>query len=420
MLKELKQDHDDSNTDFSTENTEERNVDKIIKNGLNSLDDDSKNTINENSNEVIDDQSSKSSVNNNDINIDLEIKSDSDIVSAWNSIGKPTASFIEILIEKLNEVSTIVEENTLGLGEKFKEIASNTNEQSKIIKDVVERSGIIELDDKKITMEEFSELLSYSLNNAIEKILFISKEAISMVYSLDDAMSAIVDIESFNGRIQSINKQANLLSLNATIEAARAGEAGKGFAVVAEEVRMISRDINMLSFEMDQKIQQVSTSVKNGYNVLQGVATTDMSDSITTKDALDNMMETLLSQSAIFQKILDDASKSTEEAATNISYMTVNMQFQDRVSQYIDAMVLTLETIHNTMDNIDKNNLINNSFDEKIRDNIVDKILSQIKLNDLKHDFANHLVKSGVSLKDNNFLTNIPDEGDEEDDIELF
>ena len=85
-----------------------------------------------------------------------------------------------------------------------------------------------------------------------------------MVYSLDDAIEAIREIEKFNGRIQAINKQTNLLSLNATIESVRACEAGKGFAVVSDEVRSVSKEINILSVEMSEKIGQVGNSVRKG------------------------------------------------------------------------------------------------------------------------------------------------------------
>lgn len=95
------------------------------------------------------------------------------------------------------------------------------------------------------------QLINKAMDDATSKILFVSKEAMSMVYGLEEAKHNLDSTENFITQINKITKQTNLLALNATIEAARAGEAGKGFEVVAG-ISQLSKEIAILSMEMSE------------------------------------------------------------------------------------------------------------------------------------------------------------------------
>lgn len=336
----------------------------------------------------------------------------------WDKIYLPIISSIDLTISKLKELSAVVEESTISINDQFVTLAKSSQEQSKVVETVIEKSEVLDVNGEKIRMTEFYELFNKAFAGAVEKIMFVSQKSMYMVYSLDDAMKSIKDIQSFNGKIQAINKQTNLLSLNATIESARAGEAGKGFAVVADEVRHVSKSINKLSDEMSNKISIVTDSVSSGYKVLNEVATTDMSENIAVKRTLDGLMSALLSQTQEFGKILAGTAETSRHISAAISSMVLKMQFQDKTSQYITYLCQMLETIKQMIisfgDSLihDKNDIMLDAY--KTNNEICYNIKDKLVLSELKSSYDVILKTYGIVVETK------AEESSSQDSIELF
>ena len=355
----------------------------------------------------------------------------SGILDNWSSNIAIAVEVIELAKKILPQVTSHVEHNSLKMSKEFKELARSTIEQSDTIGDLANMSTNVEFEGQKASLSDTLKMVDEYLQDAAEKILYVSKRSMSMVYTLDDAIVNLADVESFIGRVQNITKQTNLLSLNATIESARAGEAGKGFGVVAQEVRNLSREISSLSQEMQDKISTVVSSVNSSYSVINEVATIDLSDNLLVKTKIDTVMESLVEQATRTQEILKQDAEISKETSNSISNLIVGMQFQDFTAQYIGSCLSLLNAVSAGQQeslSLYKEEI---NADKPFNDKemlMVNDILSLVGLSDIQMEFINQLrakglmddEKLGEQFKNINFAASDTVDDANEDNVELF
>ncbi|MFW0777080.1 MAG: methyl-accepting chemotaxis protein [Rickettsiales bacterium] len=345
--------------------------------------------------------------------------SNEDMLEKWVLHTTTYLHAVDVLKCQLPKTASLVEDSTKELSAKFMNLAEGAKTQSEQMQHILSLTDSLQLGNERITMQDFTNLFTETLGGSIEKILYVSKHAISMVYLLDEALNSLATIEAFITDIQKINKQANLLALNATIEAARAGEHGEGFSVVADEVKQVSKHINKLSSQMQERIGVVSSSVQDGYGVLKDVATTDMSDIMTAKEKLDLLLDSLVKQNQRFSDVVNNSAKATEEISNNISNMVVGMQFQDRTTQYVENSVNLLEHMENAIRELIQQSKSNIPEMESppIDKQLSEAIFAQFKLSEFAQMFQNSL--EGRELTDTG-KQSTNNESNDEEDIELF
>lgn len=350
------------------------------------------------------------------------IKDQKALLARYNTLLALNAAVSETIAKKMPAVAELVANSTDTLSGQFRSLATQAQGQVDVIRKVVEMANSLEVDGEEISLEDFSEILSETLSNVITVILDISKNAMTMVYGLDDAIMAIEDIEKFIGRIQSINKQTNLLSLNATIESSRAGEAGKGFAVVANEVRSVSKHINTLSDEMREKIDNVSVKVRDGFTILQKIATTDLTPTMGAQDQIQGLMQSMVQRNNDFKAILNETAEQTADVSKTISGMVVNIQFQDRTTQYIwnvmkstNALSAMYQSVNEEPDVAD---LMKHVPEDAMHEAMIETIKQRFELSEFAEQYAKSLESQGYlrsTLKSREGSVKV-----DEDDIELF
>lgn len=349
---------------------------------------------------------------NNDAGLQAAHKS----LAEWLSTMTVYHHAICVLRHQLPKSVKLVEDSTKIMSGNFSNLALEIKKQSEIAAQISELTNAIDLGNEQITLEQFTELFANTLSDSIKKVLFVSKRAISMVYTLDDAMKNIASIETFVTDIKNITKKVNLLALNASIEAARAGEAGKSFAVVANEVREVSNIIKGIADSINSRISSVSDGVKDGYNALKDVTSTDMSQTIIAQDNLSSLMNSMIAQKNKFSEILKDSAKVSSDASNTLSGMVVNLQFQDRTSQYIESSVKLLEYMDMTVSKLLENNiqnfpeLSNVAFDAEL----AKEVSQQFKLSEFSNIFQLSMDGKPLDSKEPSLQIN------ELEDVELF
>lgn len=325
------------------------------------------------------------------------------------------AALLETLCDRLPSTAQTVEDRTCELSERFRVMAQNVQHQGQELKDIIHHATHIMLKDDKVSLSDFLDMFTDLLTDSVEQTLRISKTAMAMVYSMDGAINNLQHVEKFIGNIQHLNNKARILSLNATIEAEHAGEIGKGFGVVAKEMKQMSTEISGLSDDMQQRINTVSSSVREGYSFLQDIADIDMSTQINTKERLDELMQCMLQQSTMFQQKLSESAGQSSLAADNINEMIMGMQFQDRNSQYIDNSVKAIGLLARNIEQEETSERMN-------QQEMIDHLSSCFSLSEFKQQFLHHLRERNLlAQSDHVVLLPAAETSDNADDsVELF
>ncbi len=326
---------------------------------------------------------------------------------------------MQVVIDQLPKVTQMLEAATLDLSTHFKDLAESATTQGAQVKQIAIASQSLQVDGEVISMQEFMALFNQTLQNSIDKILFVSKMAMSMVFSLEGAMTNLNHIEGFVGEIQRINKQTNLLALNATIEAAQAGESARGFVVVATEVKGVSREISKLSNSMYQKITSTVESVRHSFDILREVATTDMSDTILVKERLDKMMAAMITQTNQFGQILDKAAGVSQHISDHIGGMVMGMQFQDRSAQILQHAQAIVQLVSDTITEGPYPTL----GDEQVKQaqaQAIHTLLKAMNLSEFKYAFMNRLEQANMLPPELYHTLHDSHAPKPDDDIELF
>ncbi|AWK87416.1 methyl-accepting chemotaxis protein [Azospirillum thermophilum] len=354
---------------------------------------------------------------------DGRIAVSADLMSTWLGFADVQRRTLDAIQTELGRTSAQVEEATLDLSVRFRQLADKAIEQSERVGEIVSMAGSVAIDGQRVPLDDLVTGMQDMITDMVTNIVTLSRHAMSMVYLLDDVQKDVAELEKSIGDIDAINRQTNFLALNATIEASRAGEAGRTFAVVAQEVRHLSRTTAELAERMRSKVTAVVKGVRNGHDILREIANTDMSPQMLAKERVDKTMDSLVDQTNHFQSVLETAASVSSEMSATIAHVITGMQFQDLTKQRIEAINDSLSVMTVGLAELET----------RTRDEVpphvaareprewLDQLLGRFKLTEMRQRFVRRLLLEGSALDEHGVLDlDAGSPGDAGGDIELF
>ncbi|MBO6795542.1 methyl-accepting chemotaxis protein [Maricaulis sp.] len=290
----------------------------------------------------------------------------------------------------LNETTTDVQAQAHRLSALFTSLTDASNEQTDRLSELVEQISSVEYDGGEVDLVALPRILEESLEEVTERILVLSKQGVSLIYSLDAILEEIDELQSCITEIEAINRQTRLLSLNAQIEAGRAGDAGAGFQVVSTEMHTLSRRIDALSEKMrgstaivTRSIKEVISSIRTEYEELSEIGAMDLTQQIDAKEHLEILLNALVARNDEIHGVLGHSTDTARRISDEIREVVMAMQFQDRMKQRTDAIVKALDAVAHFLD--DHPDLVS---DESGCDTLKKNILDSITLSDVRREFG--------------------------------
>ena len=176
----------------------------------------------------------------------------------------------------------------------------------------------------------------------LDRVLAGLNAALAEKQSLSQAVARLAQVTEELMRMASevgeIAKQTNLLALNAAIEAARAGEVGRGFAVVADEVRKLSDLSGATGERIRAKVESAHAAMAEALAAAEHMA---RGDAVLVRDS-EAAIGSVVGRFDRVGSAMTQAARALEEDSAavqaRIEGVLVQLQFQDRVSQILEAV----------------------------------------------------------------------------------
>lgn len=236
----------------------------------------------------------------------------------------------------LEQIHGLVRDAIQSLNESFNGMDRATDEQERLARAVIERTG------GESTIEEFgiSEFVAETesfLNNYVDLIVDMSRRSVKTVTRIDDILTQVNRINHLLSDLKGIADQTDLLALNASIEAARAGESGRGFSVVAEEVRKLAEKSNSFNQQIADEVSGINELVDVTRREVGEMASTDMNVTLSTKEQISSMMDTLKNLDKEVEEQVTKISGVSRDIDSHVADAVRALQFEDIVTQLVES-----------------------------------------------------------------------------------
>jgi methyl-accepting chemotaxis protein len=268
-----------------------------------------------------------------------------DLLRRWLELSELDRRAFIAMARELTSSSSVIEQSAIDLSERFQNLAEHARGQMARVESVIAIAQSIKVDGQEVALSEATGFIENILIKVIDTVLAVSKNAMRMVYALEEVTQEVGDAEKCVSQLHTINRQTRFLALNAAIEAARAGANGGAFSVIAHEISELAKQTDVAARTVGERIMSVNKSVRRSREVLQTIATTDLAEHIIAKEKLDALLAGMMTQNAEFNAILAETAGASAELSATIGPLTMGLQFQDRTTQHLMHVIEALGTL---------------------------------------------------------------------------
>ncbi len=183
------------------------------------------------------------------------------------------------------------------------------------------------------------------LSKVIETLRSSVDEKRWMIEKISEISGFSEELQGMAADVGKIAAQTNLLALNAAIEAARAGEAGRGFAVVADEVRALSKLSGETGTRIGARVDRFGSAMSEALNRVEVATARDIDQVSESEQVISRVLERFERETERLHNASDQMQQESSVIKDEISGILISLQFQDRVSQILSAVIASMDDL---------------------------------------------------------------------------
>ncbi|MBF0448881.1 MAG: methyl-accepting chemotaxis protein [Magnetococcales bacterium] len=280
---------------------------------------------------------------------------------------------VESTRQEMRQIRDLVQDAIVRLTDSFGSMRAQSDNQLALVttltagNDPDEQEGEEQEEEegavKQINIRSFVSETDQILRTFVDHIILVSRQSMEMVHRIDELSSQMNEVASLLDDINAIAELTNVLSLNARIVAARAGTSGAAFSVVAGEVRKLAKSSHEFSDKIGSVVGSAKTNINEAKNIIEVMASKDMSFAIESKGRVDEMMDEVSEMDRYASETIAKVSGIADEINDSVGNAVMSLQFEDMVSQLSASMERKFGVIEQFIETVNLESLSDDQTD---------------------------------------------------------
>lgn len=276
------------------------------------------------------------------------------LLQQWLLLSQQQRDDFTSLTASLTAAASTLDAKNNTLTERFTAMAKASRSEAAKATQVIDQLDNVTVQGTKIDMQSITCMADDLVNDVIGAVMGLARNAMRMVYSLEDVSKSLGATETSIEGIERINRQTIMLALNARIEAERAGPAGSTFKVVADEVKALSANTESMATNLRQQIDSIAASAQNNDSVLRALADIDISKFVSTRNSIRDLNERMHLQAKDSALLLGQLGSSMQALSTTLDALVADMQGNSSMQPLLQQAINTLADLANHASALEK------------------------------------------------------------------